>query len=622
MSMPAPAFARLAGAALLLLAGCSSVQVRRASCYVYICDRKERLIDSHILSNFTKEQIQRDGIASAAAKLDSGGVAQELVQIDGASPDPSRWLAIAELCYRQARKLDDLSPAPSLPWYRDAASWAARAAGSGNSDLFDRASNIHNRSIERLVRLSHDFRLRKGRSWPAVFADAGIELVGVNSFLNPPQYESLTVARDIVGRGMQTWYACDGFGVPLIAYRETERCCSGRSSDCFFPRDLRVGATAVLHPCDGGLPKLVFHDPFEERRAEVCGGCVPLANDRTAALAAHCAWAYFRSLGKLGLRRSQALDPEAGLHLFRPYQPGKIPVVLLHGLLSTPSAAWVQTFNHLQNDPELSQRYQFWFYFYPTGAPFALNAEHFRADLRRALATFDPGGTDPALQQIVLVGHSMGGLIAKMATQDSGMTMWDATFSVPPDELRVSSCSRKVLVESLFFQPVPQVRRLVFVATPHQGSNMANRPLGRMLEFKIKRDDSFTAAVRDAARENGNQALNPELVVHRIDGVGGLRPDNPLMQAAASLPISPQVIYHSIIPQIGTENCHFGTDLVVKYWSSHIEGAASEKITPGIHISTDRPVVYDEIRRILLEHLATGDPQPSAIQPAIPTPER
>jgi pimeloyl-ACP methyl ester carboxylesterase len=362
-----------------------------------------------------------------------------------------------------------------------------------------------------------------------------------------------------------------------------------------------------MHPEGGGPPTLVFHDPFEEQALPVPGGEVPLASDRTAALASQVSWAYLRSVARLGLRRSQALQPDAGLALFRPYQPGRVPVVFLHGLRSTPAAAWVRTLNHLQNDPALADRFQFWVYLYPTGAPLAANAAHFRAELRDALATFDPGGADPALRQMVLVGHSMGGLIAKMTAQDSGTAVWDSVFTRPPDEVCVSAASRQQLVEALFFRPEPAVRRLVFVATPHQGSETANRPVGRLLESKIVRDDAFTAAVREAKRENGRPVLAPAMKPWRLDGVGGLRPGAPVLSATGDLPIDPAVRYHSIMPLIGTETVHLGTDGIVKYSSSHVEGAESELIVPGSHLRTDTPRVASEIRRILLEHLAATE---------------
>ena len=611
MSMPSAL--RFALMATLMAGGCCSVQVRRATVYVCLCDRTERLVDSHVLSDFTCAVLRRDGLSVHAAKHHPDAATRALEALPDC--DPARQLALAELCYRHARELDSLLPRPSLPWYRDSACWAARAASSGDCLIMEQATDIHNRAIERFVRLSQDIRCRHGRPWPAVAAAAGVRLAGVSPFLDPQQYRSLIVAKDILARGMQTWYACSGFGVPVVAYRENDRDHPQDPQDCFFPREVRAGATAVMHPDEPGGPTLVFHDPFEEQTLKIGDTTTPLATDRTAALAAAVSWAYVRSLAMLGLRRSEAFEPDAGLRLFRPYQPGRIPVLLIHGLRSTPAAAWVQTFNHLQNDPALAKHFQFWVYCYPTGAPIAANAAHLRADLRAVLATIDPGGSDPALRHMVLVGHSMGGLIAKMTAQDSGTAVWDSVFAVSPDQLRVSAVSRRALVESLFFERVPAVSRLVFVATPHRGSDLADRPLGRLSESMIHRQDPFEAAVKEARRENGSRALAPGVNVRRLDGIGGMRPGAPILTATADQPIDPAVPYHSIIPLMREGKGLFQTDLVVKYRSSHIDGAASELIVPGIHISTDSESVTREIRRILLEHLAAVRGVGASVEP-------
>jgi hypothetical protein len=174
VSIPARTL-RFALVALLVAAGCSGVQVRKATLFVCLCDRTERLVDSHVLSDFTCEVLRRDGLSVAAAKLAPGAAVRQLEALgDG---DTARQLALAELCYRHARKLDSLWPTPSLTWYRDAAVWAVRAvraAASGDPVVVEHATDIHNRAIERLIRLSQDIRCRGFRPWPAVFADAGI----------------------------------------------------------------------------------------------------------------------------------------------------------------------------------------------------------------------------------------------------------------------------------------------------------------------------------------------------------------------------------------------------------------------------------------------------------------
>ena len=138
--MPKPArMLRLALVAVLVAAGCSGVQVRKAVLFVCLCDRTERLCDSHVLSDFTCEVLKRDGLSVPAAKHFPGTAVRELEA--KAECDAARQLALAELCYRHARKLDSLLPTPSLTWYRDSACWAARAAASATTRPWEGRGN-------------------------------------------------------------------------------------------------------------------------------------------------------------------------------------------------------------------------------------------------------------------------------------------------------------------------------------------------------------------------------------------------------------------------------------------------------------------------------------------------
>ena len=84
-------------------------------------------------------------------------------------------------------------------------------------------------------------------------------------------------------------------------------------------------------------------------------------------------------------------------------------------------------FNDLRADPELRDRFQFWFYFYPTGDPYLATAADLRDDLERTCGpTSTPITRTTALGNMVLVGHSMGGLISKLLTVDSGDDFWRA----------------------------------------------------------------------------------------------------------------------------------------------------------------------------------------------------
>src|SRR5207302_7155796 len=88
----------------------------------------------------------------------------------------------------------------------------------------------------------------------------------------------------------------------------------------------------------------------------------------------------FEAIGYKGFLQADRIQKRAGIYMFEPYQRGKIPVIMVHGLLSSPST-WAPLFNDLRADPVLRERFQFWFYLYPTANPYLLSAADLRATL-------------------------------------------------------------------------------------------------------------------------------------------------------------------------------------------------------------------------------------------------
>ena len=289
---------------------------------------------------------------------------------------------------------------------------------------------------------------------------------------------------------------------------------------------------------------------------------------------------------------------KAGLYLFRPYDPSKIPVVLIHGLFSSPRS-FLQNMNELENDPELASHYQFWVFMYPTGLPIPTSALHLRNALNEIRNTLDPEHDDPVLEQMVLIGHSMGGLLSKMMVQNTSLTLWNAAFSRPVAELEASPKTRAMLVDSLIFRPLPFVRRVVFVATPHRGSPIADQFVGRTIASLVKRTSAMATLSKELVELNGPDLIAPEFRRVPFNAVSNLRTDSPILKALDQIPISPKVPYHSIIPQLGGT---LHTDGVVEYKSSHMNGAASETIVSGSHFAMQQPNVTAEVKKILLLH--------------------
>jgi pimeloyl-ACP methyl ester carboxylesterase len=610
-------------AALLVLAafGCGGLSVREPRLRNAIEDRKERLQATNQLSSATGAVLLRYDLLKTAAR-DPAGAARSLEGKLATEPVHDGALALAELSFQAGLLERSRAQKSKSAWYRDAATLAALALEEPGGSRPDLAVRIHNGAVSRLIRASQAEGRRAGRNWRDVLEDQRIALSATAVHLNPLQIADLRVVADLRVKGMDHIYQRPGLGVPLVAHRVVpldEQTPEVQDvQDEFLPRDLRTGATAVMKP-SGGLiggqwraspATLTLIDSFGHKYEPFGDRQLELACDRTTPLAALLAGRRLAMLEWTGLFDSrfnqQGLD--TALYMSRPYEPGKIPVIFVHGLVSSPRA-WVKTINALQNTPLIDSRYQFWVFLYPTGLPIPSSARRLRESLERVRNVVDPAHSDPALDRTVLVGHSMGGVLSKMMAQRTGTALWNAAITIPPDRFRAPPELRESLTELLVFEPVPFVSRLVFIATPHRGSPLANGPIGWAVSSLMKRPMEQARRIAELEALNGPNVLTRELRSSPFNAISSLRTDSPILAALDRIPINPSVPYHSIIPLLmrGADS-----DGVVDYVSSHLEGAESEKIVAGDHSSQETPEVTAEIRRILLEHLATFEPQVTA----------
>lgn len=514
----------------------------------------------------------------------------------------STW-QLATLKYDRGDKLALLDAATCVDEYYDAARLAWLAAGEEGEllaaacpgTLPGRALRLYADSLRRLICEGH----RLGR----FDAARGLELVRDGAVWTlPVEFEGFAWQPE----DFQRWHAVGayhqktlsreyrvaGVGVSLVAVRKNPTADGCREPD-FLPPASAIGVTAILDP-QGERLRLV--NPLVCGSVELDGVQLPLARDLTASLAfgLHHAendvWQNFFFPNR----------PEAAgqLTMSEPYQPGKIPVIFIHGLISS-RTVWAEVFNELRASPELLDRYQFWSFQYSTGAPFVRSAGELRSQLTALAAQYDPAGTDPALRQTVLVGHSMGGLIARLLTAYSGEEVWEGVANLPLEMVATDECTRGRLAERLYFDPHPLVDRVVMIAAPHQGSALAGRALGRLGSALIDQD-------------------NPELEQLLADNQGGFKldesgrlpnsidlldPDQPFLRVLSGLPVNPQVKYHSIIGTGRHLIVEGWTDGIVRVESARIGGVESECPVPATHTSIVRdPRTVAELQRILWLH--------------------
>ena len=412
-------------------------------------------------------------------------------------------------------------------------------------------------------------------------------------------------------RGLSIRQRDPGLGVPLIAL--PSRRAKLKREDDYLPSNLAVAVTAFMRiqggRCDmvnGNLSASVeLYSPFITSQVQIGNRKVPLQADVTAPFAYTLEDSPAWKFGVSGFFSSeQEVDRLGGLYMIRPYRSGKIPVVFVHGTVSSPTT-WAQMLNTLLGDRQLRERYQFWLFLYTTGKPIAISAARLRSSLKDIVSALDPNGTNPALKQMVVIGHSQGGLLTRLMVVESGDETWRRVVGKDFEEFELKDELRDLLRESFFFKPLPFVRRVVFIATPHRGSYAAGSRIGRLGSKLISLPKNFLQFAQDL---NTAKILPPEFDGKIPTSVDNMTPTHPFIKTFSEIPLSPDVKSHSIIAVKGDGKPEEGNDGVVAYVSAHIEGVDSELVVRSGHSVQNHPLTIEEVRRILLEHLG-GVPQ-------------
>jgi pimeloyl-ACP methyl ester carboxylesterase len=290
-----------------------------------------------------------------------------------------------------------------------------------------------------------------------------------------------------------------------------------------------------------------------------------------------------------------------GLEMGRPYEPGKVPVVFIHGLWGSPRN-WDQMVEAFEADPALRSRYQFWMFRYASGDSIPYSAHLLRQSLRQARRASDPDGTDAAFDRIVVVGHSLGGILAKMMVQSSGTRLWQTVCARQVDQIDGPREECELLQQAFFYKPVPEVRRVIFIATPHRGSPLASGRLRQLGAQLCWRPNRFRQARELVLTHNAPDTFAHGFRSELPTSAAELAPEHPLLLGLCELGIDSAVRTHSIIADFRDKPGPGATDGIVPYSSSHLDGVDSELLVRGLHICLNHPVVIHEVRRILMEH--------------------
>jgi len=557
-------------------------------------------------------------------------------------PSGDKLYAFAELAYIHGKRAEAMGrDAQALELYGAAVAHAYwylfdpqyDALRNPYDPQFRGASDLYNVALEGALRLINDRgSLRPGAKY-AIDTGQHQYHVDVEAYgpWHPDDFERLEFVSNYETQGLSTRHLTYGLGVPLIAVRHEHS--DADAAEQYYPPGLSFATTAFLRvlPQDQRGSNRVrrcvveLHDPLTSKDIFVCDRRVPLETDLTTPLAFFLDNPAFRGqkdIATWALLNPASAEAGRGLFMLEPYDARKIPVIMVHGLWSSP-VTWMEMFNELRSYPEIRQQYQFWFYLYPTGQPFWTSARQMREHLAQARQVLDPGRNTPALDQMVLVGHSMGGLVAKLQTLESGDDYWRLLSDRPFEELQGDEQTLQLLADTVYFHANPSIRRVITIGTPHRGSDFANDYTRWLARELITFPEMLVSSVSKLRRDNPGFFRDTALLTIPTS-IDSLSPDSPVLPVILRSPRSLRTTYHNIVGLVPEEGLvgtlAAGSDGIVDYDSAHLDDVASEILVEADHLTVHRsPRAILEVRRILLEHqrVALAEMQDHSAWPAM-----
>ena len=384
---------------------------------------------------------------------------------------------------------------------------------------------------------------------------------------------------------------------------------NGMNPNIHKPRYLAVSITAqpegnesvdsILHNPNF---KLKVFDPYSTEKIDVSGKSYPLAANFSAPYGLWLAENNLGAAAYLSLIDRDKRLTMPHLYMLEPYNPNKKVIVLVHGLASSPEA-WIRLTNDIMGDNALREHYQVWQIFYSTNMPILESRFQINTIINQGFESIDQKSA--SAKDAVLIGHSMGGIIARLLVSDQNLSsnaqkmLKNRQFNRFKDD--------PVFNARLNIQSVPNFNRAIFISAPHRGTDYADRWFTRAARKVIKLPGAFLGALADSVDEKN---LNPKKILKDIDG--GLIQNGPsdlshnskFTQLTENVMPKKGMIYHSIMGNITNSNDpDIMTDGIVPYRSSHLDGAVSEKIIKGGHSIQQTPEAVLELRRILKLHL-------------------
>ncbi|MHB1030244.1 MAG: esterase/lipase family protein [Pirellulaceae bacterium] len=504
-----------------------------------------------------------------------------------------------------------------------------KSPGASARPEYEPAWQLYHNGLARLMSTGQRF----GRLDPT----AGLRVVtAAGSLIIPTTYQGfawksedfswIDVVNSATPRKLQHHYCAPGLGVPLVVIRERQQ------TERFFNNQTPFAATVVLRPslavlagmapplgADSSHGPVEFYDPLHVSSVTVGQQQIAMAMNTSAPLefavknTNYSPWAGLMQPG----------SAEAGqekLFLMEPRQPGKYPLVFVHGFFSSP-AIWANVVNEIMASRHLRDRYQMMAFRYPTGRPFVESAAILRRELNEFVKTYDSQGQDPTMCNMAVIGHSMGGLVAKLTVTHSDDQLWYAIANRPLSEINVSEEGRQRLAEWFYFKPLPFVRRVVFMGTPHGGATAASQALGRISSHCVEHPTAQIIEHELLVKQNPG-VFSPEVSNRVPTSIDMMESDSCLLQAVERLCPGENVQLHNIIGSHCLSPLEGCGDGVVSVKSAKHRGVSTEKLVRASHGRLhENDDAIDELKCILRRHILEANGEPGAEESPCATPD-
>lgn len=542
---------------------------------------------------------------------------------------PEATHALAELQYLAAESARSEDPHLAMELYLDAArdAWQLFSHPDESGQCRDPAAaphrdtaNVYNTSLENLLRLAKThgrYRLGQSLRMPLTHRQVHFEIPFPSRVMCPEQFGDFDFVSDYQLRNLRSRHTTPGLGVPIIVSPPKYSVSDPMAR--YYTQSMNYAATLVVRFDESAMRsepsviRLQVYDPRESEGLVVANTLLPLETDISTPLARQLSNPDLSLLDTWGLIRPDLAEKVEGLYMVQPYDPDRIPVLMVHGFWSSP-LTWMEVFNDLQADPEIRRKYQFWFYMYPTGEPIAFSAARLRDTLGRLRLDCDPEHKNPRLDQMVVVGHSMGGILAHMLTIDSGDRLWKSVSKRPVDALKAPHSVKSEIRRVFFFRQNSAVNRIVTIASPYGGSSLSNRFTRWALGSVVWLPSRTLELSRLVFEQNGRDVADK--LFTQQTSMDSLTRKSAVLTLVRNTDVPEEIPHHNIVAVRKGSKPDDWTDGVVSWKSAHRPEVTSEKVIRAGHSEVVRhPETASEIRRILLEHLQQSGDQTLRVIP-------